>query len=486
MLVSFALLTLRLHLARQVGFADAEALYACYAMHPQPAYLDHPGLVGTIMRVLGGSGAPHPLIVHVASVVGATLLPWLGAGAARAAGASGTGSFRVFFALALVPEISIGLFAMSPDLLLALLWTSILGSAALALRSQPGSGRALYAFLATGALLGLAILAKVSALLLAVALVVTLASKPARPHLRSFGPWAALALALLLVAPLALWEVSRGLPMLTHRLVTTQSEAGLSLRNVGALLGGQLLYVGPPMLLAAGLLLRALYRTRHADVVSVLFWNATWLPGVVLASLCLWSRVAEPHWLAPAYLALALELGRQSPISRRLASVSLATGAVLTVAAWAWAGTALPQQLLGARYKARYDLANDLYAWGPGRKLVLEAVEEVMRDAHRLPVVVGPHYTVCAQAHAALGPAIPVGCNGPFKDDFDDWLPRQQWLDAPIVLYVQDERFGLSEQPELPNRVVRSVSTASVRRGDVVVRRLQVVRLDKLSETATR
>ena len=28
------------------GFGDSEALYACYALHPQPAYLDHPALIG--------------------------------------------------------------------------------------------------------------------------------------------------------------------------------------------------------------------------------------------------------------------------------------------------------------------------------------------------------------------------------------------------------------------------------------------------------
>ena len=35
-----------------IGFGDSEALYACYAMHPQPAYLDHPGLIGVIMQII--------------------------------------------------------------------------------------------------------------------------------------------------------------------------------------------------------------------------------------------------------------------------------------------------------------------------------------------------------------------------------------------------------------------------------------------------
>jgi hypothetical protein len=485
LLLSFSLLTLRLHLASKLGFADAEALYACYALHPQPAYLDHPGLVGTVMRLLGAGGVPTAIVAHTAAAFAATLLPWLGALAARAAGASGEGSFRTLFALALVPELAVGLFSLTPDLLLAVLWLGALGAAALALRAEPGSSRALYGFLACGGLLGLGVLAKVSAALLAVALIGTLLTRAARPHLRTFGPWGALLLMTILVVPLLLWEATRGYPMLEHRFVSTQANAGVSLRNAAVLLGGQLLYVSPPALVAAVLIGRSLFRKRRDDITSTLLWNATWIPGLALSALCLWSRVAEPHWLAPAYLALALDLGRASPLPRRLAAVSLATGAVLCMLAWFWVGTDLPPQLLGRHYPDQ-DPTNDLYAWGPGKKLVLEVVEDTMREKQAPPVVVGPHYIVCAQAHAALGPGIPVGCNTPRRDDFDGWYPRQLWLEAPVVLYVRDERFGLDAPPELPNRVVRSVATVSVRRGDLVVRRLQVVRLDKLSETATR
>ena len=42
---------------------------------------------------------------------------------------------------------------------------------------------------------------------------------------------------------------------------STQSRSGVSLRNLGALIGGQLAYVTPPFLLAAWLALRSLHRT---------------------------------------------------------------------------------------------------------------------------------------------------------------------------------------------------------------------------------
>src|SRR5262245_48819363 len=120
--LSVVLLALRLRLSALVGFGDSEALYAAYALHPQPAYLDHPGLVGSLARLLGGGGAPSALSAHRFTSVASTLIPWLGLGAARAAGARRERAHLTFFALALLPEMSIGLFALNPDLLLAALW----------------------------------------------------------------------------------------------------------------------------------------------------------------------------------------------------------------------------------------------------------------------------------------------------------------------------------------------------------------------------
>ncbi len=478
---SLLLFALRLHVARGTGFGDAEALYMSYALHPQPAYLDHPGLVGMVARWLGGGQAPTPGATHLFAAALATLMPWIGALGARAAGASRGGSVATALALIWVPELAIGLFALTPDLLLAVFWLGALGLAALALRSEPRSFRALLATLGAGSLIGLAFLAKVSGALLGAALLATLLSGGARARLRTFAPWGALGLGLVLATPVVLWELRNGWPMLTHRLVSSQAQAGLSFRNLGALLGGQLAYVSPPFLIGAVYLARDLWRRRAEDLVSRLLFFACVVPAVPLILLCLWSRVAEPHWLAPAYLALTLHLGRRMVIGRVLATASIATGAAIALFAWLWVMTPLPMKLLGSAYHPRYDLANDLFAWGPGRQLLEQAVDQARLDSRRLPVVVGPHYIVCAQAQAALGARVPVGCNSPIRDDFDDWYPRQRWLDAPVVLYVQDDRFDVDPKVELPNRVVSGVAAVEVRRGGVVVRTIRITRLDKLT-----
>ncbi|MCU0686136.1 MAG: hypothetical protein MUF34_28465, partial [Polyangiaceae bacterium] len=50
--LTLGLLPLRLYAALRLGYGDSEALYACYALRPQAAYRDHPGLIGVLGRAL--------------------------------------------------------------------------------------------------------------------------------------------------------------------------------------------------------------------------------------------------------------------------------------------------------------------------------------------------------------------------------------------------------------------------------------------------
>src|ERR1700722_20500115 len=74
--VTGALLAVRLFASQRVGFGDSEALYAAYALHPQPAYLDHPGLIGLFARAIGGGTAPSPERAHWVTTALAAAVPW--------------------------------------------------------------------------------------------------------------------------------------------------------------------------------------------------------------------------------------------------------------------------------------------------------------------------------------------------------------------------------------------------------------------------
>ena len=473
---SAALLALRVFAASRVGYGDSEALYASYGQHLQPAYLDHPGLIGVVARVLGAGAAPLPGRAHVATAVLATLVPWAMVFACRACGASCSRSFGGGAIVALVPETAIGLFALGPDLPLALAWIGGLWAAATALRAPPGSFGAWRAFATAGVCAGVAATAKVSGGLLFGSLALCYGSSAARSHGRTAAPWVGIAAGLLVVAPVVAFEARTGWPMLRHRLFDSQAGAGFSLRNAGALLGGQALYLSPLFAVIAVLAARIAWRDRHDAVGSLLFFACA-LPAATLVPLCLWSRVAEPHWLAPAELALIPAGARAGVVpGRRLMTAAGATAASMVLAVHAW--VLVPQLARPVpAYDARLDISNELYGWP---QVVAAVVEEAARlapstSASEPPIVVGPHWVICAQLEAGLEGRLAVGCDTPIPDDFDTWYPRQRWGEAPVLLWVTDARFGPppSREGYLPLRTRK----VNVERAGRLVRAFEIATL---------
>jgi len=485
--VSVLLIAARIVLSEGIGFGDAEALYASYALFGQATYLDHPGLIGWLGSLLAGErGTPDPVTVHRFTSIAATAIPWLGGLAARGAGASYKGVLVAVIAIAIVPEVAVGLFAFTPDLPLAAAWLGALGFAALALRSPPTSIRCFGATLGTGLCTGIACASKVSGVLLAVALVATWVSRPARDRLRTTAPYAAAFICFVTTLPMLHHEASLGWPMLHHRLLHTQAGFGPSLRNLGALIGGQVLYLTPFVAFAIVLIAIDLTRRTRDDPVDRLLFHTTLPPFAALAMLTILSRVAEPHWVAPAYLGLALHLARSIDrplLSRKLAIASVATSLVAIALVFVVARFPVLPKLLGESYEPRYDLVNDLYAWRSGTPLVEQALQQV-RDAEIDTVtVVGPHWVVCAQVQAALGRTARVGCETPEGDDFQRILPRSAWERDAVLLYVTDDRFPVDLPARFPDRTVTGVSRASVRRGGVVVRTIRVIQLGRMGSS---
>jgi hypothetical protein len=498
--ISIFLLALRLYAASRVGFGDAEALYATYALHPQPLYLDHPGLVGSVARLIGRGGAPSPLATHLVTALWATAVPYAAVLAARLCGAARGRASLAGLAIVAVPELAVGLFALTPDLLLAPLWLLAVGLTAAALRSPPGGAASILCHVGAGAAAGLAIDSKATGAVLLLGLGASMLRRPARHPLRSPGPYLGLAMALLLSAPVVGTELAAGFPMLRHRLIDTQAGAGISLRNIGALLGGQIAYVSPLILLAGLIVARDLFRGSGASApagsgatepapsdeheraraaVAALLRTTTLVAAIPLAALCLWSRVAEPHWFAPALLALPLQLALapERTVPPRLARWAVASGLFASVVVHAWALTDVAPRVMGEQYEARYDLANDLFAWPATLPAIRVLIAQTELRFGEQPVVLTPHWTVAAQLQAGLGVDTQVSTSPSSHDDFVRWTPPDRWQDAPVVLWVSDDRFGLEPPPWLASRQTAGSITLPVRRGNRVVRSVRVMLL---------
>lgn len=477
--VTAALLAIRLYAAARVGFGDSEALYVTYAAHPQPAYLDHPGLVGLAAALLrGGDGVISPTRVHLVTSLVACSVPWLAVLAARSFGASRGRALVLGLAVAVTPETAVGLFALTPDLLLAPLWLGALALLGAGLASAPSSTRGSVLLLAAGLAAGVSAASKASGALLAVGIAIVLVSRARsrdealRAPARSFFPWIGLALGAAVVLPIVEWEVRNGLPMLAHRLV----RPGVPSIARGLLvLAGQLVYVSPLLLVLLVRALRALRAARADSPSGSTLWTLTVIAGAPLVLLSLASPRAEPHWIAPALLTLAVAAALLPALSPtpRFVRRALGVAGAISLAAHAWVLVPASRALAPRSADLRWDIASELFGWPEIAARVSREIRELAPAPGELALA-GPHWTVCAQLAAAL-PKVDVGCATPGGDDFDRWLPRARWTRAQYVVWVTDNRFDDDGGKHLPLHAERSRARVEIARGGRLARVFEIV-----------
>lgn len=440
--LSALLAALRIAASKVIGYGDSEALYACYARHGQASYRDHPGLIGQLARLVGQGDAPAPTVAHSVTGAVATLVPWLFWFAARALGASVTRAGIGAIAFALVPQICVGLFAMTPDLLLAPLWLFAIGCAAKA-HSADAEKKKSWLF-AAGFSAALSASAKTSGLLLLIALIVWRGYEDKRPRALWLGAFGGL-------FPFAVvvdHEVRHGFPMLAQRFLSREAGVGASFAGAGRSLGGQFVYLSP---ILAGLLLSLLvplWKRRAESAQAQLLMLTTFVPGVPLLLYGLVSPRAEPHWLAPAWIAVGLFATLHATWKSKVFVPALALSGALSLGVYAWVLSPEAAKLLPKSVDRKLDITNELYGW----PTAVDRVKELLREREGM-MVVGPHWVICAQLHAGLPADIPVGC-ADSPADFQDWFPESKWKNAPYILYVRDDRFPPVDAARFPERTV--------------------------------
>ena len=310
LLLAFAFV-LHYALGANVGLSVDEAHYALYATHLALSYFDHPPLVGWVQWPLVAMDAPVAVLRWVPQLLwlGTALLVFqiaellqrgqLFASAAAAGGALqpsalGAGFWSVM-ALALAPLLHVLGIGLLPDTLL-MFFTALLMWQTLGLM-QADAAVSPRRWVALGLVLGLAGLAKYTAIFAALAVALVLLATHGVRLLRSPWPWAAVALAVLMVSPVAIWNAQNGWISLVYQ---TQHGKGGGWRvlPVVQFLVVQLVAYGPLLLWGhAGW--RSLNGT--AQRCLVVFFA---IPFCVLAVLS-GGGSSLPHWAAPAWVALA-------------------------------------------------------------------------------------------------------------------------------------------------------------------------------------
>lgn len=218
-------------------FTDELYFLAC-AQRPALGYVDHPPLATlllSILRIITDDNLALIRLVPTAAYAASIVLM------GRLARSVGGGAFAqtlaaAVFATAPAVIVIAGFYSMNPfELLLAIMLAQI--AVSLTRGAHPR------AWLSFGAITGLALLNKHSALLPAALLAAAVLASPARTHLATRWPYAGAALALLVAAPNLVW-------LIIHDGITFEFyRTSIPLKNIEQTpleaLVGQAMFVGP-------------------------------------------------------------------------------------------------------------------------------------------------------------------------------------------------------------------------------------------------
>lgn len=349
-----------------MGLSVDEAHYLLYALRPALSYFDHPPLVGWVQWPLVAAQVPDtwlrvlPALVWALTLAGAYRLTWeVLQSQASTAPLARAGAAWALAALALAPLLHVLGLGLLPDTLLMAWTVAVMASTWQLMQLSPDAG--LRHWLRLGVLLGLAGLSKYTAIFAAFAVLVCLLQAQGWRLLRQRGPWLACALALLLVAPVLLWNAQNQWVSFTYQAQHGSGGGWKGLEFVRFVIV-QLLAYGPLVLLGV-----VGWRVAPRPVRS-LAWFAL-IPLGVLAGLS-GGGTSLPHWTAPAWVAAAplIGLGLAWAAQRGWRSWLLGVAALQAllcaglVALMLWAGWPLVPSSDEAVAPAPNPFA-DLYGW---------------------------------------------------------------------------------------------------------------------------
>ena len=469
----------RLVFEAPLPLGNGEAYYYSWSRFLAWSYYDHPPLVAWMVRLTTSLGH-SPAAVRLGPVL--------------AAGAFGLLFYRLaerlvrpraaFFALCLLtalPVYMVTSFVLNPEAPLAPLWMgALLAVEGMRERDEP------WRPLAAGMLVGLAFLAKYTAILLVPSILFyAIASAPMRRWLRRPSFYAGGAVALLFAAPVILWNQARGWPSLhlhlveragvavpvagentINHLVEISSSRGTGLlESVLRVSTGQLMAYSPLLapLLVLGLVAVA-RRARRDD--RDLFLAAFSFPvlGTLLAAMTA-LKDAEQHWtmvgFIPAVIAagrlLDEESSRVAKVARGLAIAGVAvSGAALLVANVHVRTTALLRLLPADHYDAKADMANELAGWDQLRA----SLTHVTSAAGGNVALASNHYSLCGRLLYEMGDDPAVYCPTARRSSFDFMGRGDPPATSTVVVLttdihpdmpagLQDRRCNLADQVEI-------------------------------------
>ena len=465
-----ALVTLlRLAIGVVLPLGDDETFYWEWSRHLAPGYLDQPPAIAWLIHASTMVFGDTAFAVHLVAAVlfGITSLAlWRLAREVLGRPDAATTAVALFN---VIPVFAAGGLLAVPDGPLGLAWVLTLLWAWRAVNGdRPAGGRA---WLYAGFWLGLALDSKYTAAVLPVSIGLWLAASAHRRWLRRPEPYAGLAIAALLFAPVVWWNATHHWASFSYTLAGRPGwSAG---PNAPVFLGLQFVYLAPllfPWLLWA---LVVACRRGLAGDAGWLFLAAAGIPviaGFAAASLV---GAAKGHWAAPGYITGTIALAAvmtEQPWRKRSRAWRFAAAAGIASAVLVTALTHALPVISSAVLPPRLDPTVDYYGW---RTAAPEIAAVARRDAHRPFFITSDRYQVLAQFDFSTGGRYPSAT----VTGRDEYLYWTRWSDlrGRDGLFIQDGRYPRGVDLRRGCAAVEPGPIVPVVRRGVVVRTLDLV-----------
>lgn len=321
--------------AAAIDFGKSEAYYIATARHLALSYFDHPPLsFWMTWAVLKLTGSDALLVVRTPFIALFIATTWLTYRLGAELFNERAGALAALL-LNVSPlfTVSIGAWVQPDGPLVCFLLASTLCVVRLAY--GPESGHRMLVWMQAGFWLGLAMLSKYYAVLLAVGFIVFALTSPA--HRRWFGepgPYVAGIVVLAVFSPVLIWNYQNDWVSFGFQGGRFFENNGLLLRSLSSSILGQAGLVGPwiwaPMIYFGA---RALWNGPQDSKPWLLAITGA-MPIVLFTANALWTPVSGHfHWQAPGYLMLFPLLGKLT--AERLSEGILATKRWVTASVWA-------------------------------------------------------------------------------------------------------------------------------------------------------
>jgi MFS family permease len=471
-LLVFAVTVLRWAVAVTTGLSDTEAYYAQWARVPALSYYDHPPLVAWTTWLVTRLWR-EPWAIRVGPVLYAAAFDALVYRfAARLF--SGRAGFLAVSILTSVPVFFFTGFLLNPEGLLAPLWMLFL-----LLLLGMGDDDARWRPFALGAVVGVAFLAKYTAVLAVPVTLLTLGgSARTRRWLGRPSLYLAGLVALGVACPVIVWNARHHWPSLQLHLSERMSRspdeslAG-ALWRVGR---AQILFFQPVVLPALlGVLGYAIARSRQDYRYRFLVSASLPVLGFLL-TMMVRAGDSEPHWTMVGYLPLVVAaaglLDESAGAVRRFTHRVLGAALVLSTVAAGLYALHLRSPAIAKALRS-YDPHADPLAETIGWDRVRATIEAHAALLGPRAVVAGAHNVLCGHVQAALDDSPAVYCASPRRTEYD-FIDRRSPPDDVPVVFVDSDRYPAEPEVALPLHVCGPATDVEVERSGLHQARYRV------------